>query len=335
MTRKEPAAALHRLVGILTNIQEAEQESDVKANERVEKAEDLNQKIHEALSSWFQKVEFQQYKNEYFHRIHLLVSEFWNDPILADTVQRFLNLLMQNRLFEPVHFLVQRMWNAVGFKPLDWVQQLFERGDGDAKSNTFRLVLHAAQQELARSLWEYLDEIITWLPERNLPSDKFSRTNEYALGFLFQFVFNTNEQTKGGNGEQSTLLAPLFTSEDGGCALWEKLLGWIYHPGIAPALHKIKGEEVYKTPGPMRAFVLDTWFWQLHGSEEEISGRTVIVLNQMFTALGKVTNLRDYRDTLLFLRIRADNYRENRSERDRYYALRYFIQLFIDKNPFP
>jgi hypothetical protein len=214
------------------------------------------------------------------------------------------------------------------------VQQLLERGDEDAKSNTFRLVLHAAQQELARSLWEYLDEITTWLPTRDIPNEKFSRTNEYGLAFLFQFVLNTAEQTDGGQPQESVLLAPLFTDEDGGVIRWEKLLNWLYHPGIAPALYKIKDEEVYKIPGPARAFVLDTWFWQLHGSETEISGQTEAIINQMFVVLGKVTSLRDYRDTLQFLRIRADNYREVRSQRERYYGLRYFIQLFIDKNPF-
>jgi hypothetical protein len=337
MARQEPSAALDRLAGVSFNIQRAEQEGDAAAAERVEKAkDDINLRIQEIFTSILQKAEFQQHKNEYFRRIYLLVAEFWNDPDgqLKETVNQFLNLLLQNRLFEAAHFLVHRLWSAIDFKPLYWVQQLLERGDSDAKSNTFRLLLHATEQELARPLWEYIEEVATWLPSRDITSDNFSRSHEYALAFLFQLVFDTTEKTKGGKAQESSLLAPILTDEDSGLERWGKLLSWLFHPGLAPALFSIKPEKVYRTPGPVRAFVLDTWFWQLHGSEEPLTGKLEAVFYEMFVTLGRVTTLQEYRDTLGFLRKRSDEYRESRSERERYYVLRYFIQLFIDKSPF-
>jgi hypothetical protein len=337
MARQEPATALQRLKTVLSIIREFEEDQDKQALIRLQNTNNDNEDdVKEAvLFSLFQKIKFQEHKNEYFHRIYLLLSEFWNDPVLIPSVKQFLDLLLRNRLFEPVYFLVHRLWNAKDFTPLEWIKQILERGDTDAKSNAFRLLLHASQQELSKSLWEYIDEINTWLPAKDVKVDNFSRTHEYALTFLFQFVFNTSGQIDRGCGNESSLLSPFFSDLDNGLERWTKILTWLYHPGLSHSLFKINREnEVFRVPGPVIAYVLDTWFWQLHGKEEPLSSKTEDIMEEFFKVISTVIALNAYRDTLRFLRIRAESYRDQRSERERYYVLRYFIQLFINKNPF-
>jgi hypothetical protein len=122
---------------------------------------------------------------------------------------------------------------------------------------------------------------------------------------------------------------------DNGLERWTKILTWLYHPGLSHSLFKINREnEVFRVPGPVIAYVLDTWFWQLHGKEEPLSSKTEDIMEEFFKVISTVIALNAYRDTLRFLRIRAESYRDQRSERERYYVLRYFIQLFINKNPF-
>ncbi|MCB9353552.1 MAG: hypothetical protein R2791_12505 [Saprospiraceae bacterium] len=330
MARQEPSRALSRLTDISFNIHRAEKRSDLEAEQQWRNASDLNE-IFQLLE---QKGEFQRLKYLFYHRIYLLVSEFWVDSELREVSEKFFEWLLRQGSFEPMYFLSKQLWDTQDFKPLYWVRQLIERGDETAKNSAFRLLVNKLSQETSGYLWEYMKELYTGLPDTKLTTSQYSRFNEYTLAFLIHFVANTANESKPATAKGLPLLAPLFYKNGEENEYWKKLLSWLFHPGIGTAMVRVNRDYQFQNPNQLRAWVLGEWFWLIHGSEEPLSGDAEWVIHNMIDTMPQVTSLKDYRLVLEPLREQARDYRERREDRPRTYALQYFIQLLRDLNPF-
>jgi hypothetical protein len=195
-----------------------------------------------------------------FSRISSLIAQMLDYPQLQSVVNRFLEKLMSVSRFDAVLEIVRRLRSAPKFEQLYWVRQLLDRGNEEIRSEAYSLLYSQLKQSPYR-IYDLLEIIKAWLPERDRPREKYSASNERALWILLEYCLETtlalNPKYYGCWPSKYPLFASFPSADDN----LETLISWLFHPG----LQKIN-EEIRVIP--LISSLLAKWFTILEPEEK-------------------------------------------------------------------
>lgn len=200
-----------------------------------------------------------------FVRFSNLIREMLNYLHLQETVNKFLEDLINTRHHDVVLEIAKRLRFAPRFDSLYWIQQLLERGNEEemhTKTKAYTSLLGLARQSGFR-IYELLEKIKMWLPATDCDPGTYSQSNRYALKFIIEYCSQLKIALEHYNEWYSNY--PLFGALQKNDDLTETklnvLTSWILHPGI---------KYVYGDANIIIADLIEEWFIILHGFKKDI-----------------------------------------------------------------
>ncbi|MEK8016132.1 MAG: hypothetical protein VSS75_004630 [Candidatus Parabeggiatoa sp.] len=239
--------------------------SDVKKEEI-----DLKEKIN------IQNV--QQYLEKIIFRLSELIYKILKYPQLQNMIQDFLHELMREKHHDIVLVIilgiVEKLQYTSEFDGMSWIRQLLdtEESPKEVKEKAYNTLLEQANQSGLR-VYELLDTLKKWLPERNLKDEQFSFSNKYALKFIIDYARNTvshfQEVDYGTWPSKYPLFANLEENQD--FTKIDLLISWFFHPKMQYALNELEDDFLKSLKkndislNILLAFLIQMWFKILYG----------------------------------------------------------------------
>ncbi|HIE01358.1 MAG TPA: hypothetical protein EYP59_13880 [Thiotrichaceae bacterium] len=182
-------------------------------------------------------------------RLSELIREMLNYTQLQEMVKNFLDNLIKKQDYATVLMIVlgivKQLRFASQFDGMYWIKQLLDRGDQKAKNEVYNTLLEQAKKSGLR-VYELLDTLKTWLPDRGLEHEKYSLSNEYALKLIIDYAMTAINNFKAVDYGVWPSKYPLFANlnDDNELAQIDLLVSWFFHPGMEYALKHL-GEKTY------------------------------------------------------------------------------------------
>ncbi|RKZ51812.1 MAG: hypothetical protein DRR16_07285 [Candidatus Parabeggiatoa sp. nov. 3] len=182
-------------------------------------------------------------------RLSKLIREMLNYTQLQEMVKNFLDNLIRKQDYATVLMIVlgivKQLRFASQFDGMYWIKQLLDRGDQKAKNEVYNTLLEQAKKSGLR-VYELLDTLKTWLPDRGLEHEKYSLSNEYALKLIIDYAMTAINNFKAVDYGVWPSKYPLFANlnDDNELAQIDLLVSWVFHPGMEYALKHL-GEKTY------------------------------------------------------------------------------------------
>ncbi|MDJ0902167.1 MAG: cell envelope integrity protein TolA [Xenococcus sp. MO_188.B8] len=257
-----------------------------------------------------------QRKQFVFLRLSSLISKMLEYSHLQDEVESFLDWAIQNKYQDAVLEIVKPLRSAHNFNQLYWLKQLLDRGNAEIRYKTY-LFLSTRLDQSYSQIYNLLQSIKAWLPEPNLPLNRYSPSNEYALRLIFEYSVGKMSEFKTEDyGDLSKY--PLFRQLQNNSVdeRLQLLVDWIFHPGLKYLID----QDI----SPIQAIgsLLSDWFtilWGL-GKQEPDSENIEIIDNLIGKVIAKTDRNQqreliqfwnDFTDYLLY---DAESYREDNEE---------------------
>ncbi|MCL1469127.1 hypothetical protein [Argonema antarcticum] len=201
-----------------------------------------------------------------FNRVSSLIVEMLDYSQLQDVVKNFFEKLMLVKRYDAVLGIVKRLRSAPQFDELYWIKQLLDRGDEKIRSDAYKF-LYSQLEQNSSCIYELLDTIKAWLPERDRTPKTYSQSNQYALRLLVEYCSETirdlDFKDYGCWPSKYPLFAPLHGSSIE--SKLETLVTWIFHPGLNYILKYIFDTNTTQFIG----FLVAEWFTILWGLEKK------------------------------------------------------------------
>ena len=170
-----------------------------------------------------------------FSRISSLIAGMLSYPQLQDIVKSFLDRLMSVQRFDAVMEIVKLLKTAPKFQQLYWVKQLLARGNDPIRNEAYGFLF----KELKFSktpIYELLEIIKQWLPDRDTDPQKYTPLNQRALWLLLDYCLEStatlNINSYGRWPSEYRLFQPLESTLSEFSENLEILVLWLFHPGI-------------------------------------------------------------------------------------------------------
>ena len=230
---------------------------------------DENELLEQIL---IQLVEKEQISRLVFDRLANLLREMLSQIRLKEMVENFLEQLIslgQHAItLRLVLELTQRLRFAPHFDQLHWIKQLINRGNEETRKRAYDALRREAKQNNLR-IYDFLDEIKTWLPEHDRPIDRYSMSNGYALQFLIDYSYFTITNLDRDHYGLWPSKYPLFANLDEK-SVTEKmgvLIDWLFHPGM----RYIENEELEINVSLLIGNIFANWFFILKGPNKDFA----------------------------------------------------------------
>jgi hypothetical protein len=184
-------------------------------------------------------------------RLSELIREMLNYPQLQEMVKNFLENLMREQDYGAVLMIVlgivKQLRFASQFDGMYWIKQLLERGDQKAKNEAYKTLLEQAKQSGLR-VYELLETLKAWLPDRDIDHDKYSLSNQCALKLVIDYAMTTINHFKVAHYGVWPSKYPLFANlkDQNELAQIDSLISWVFHPGMGYVLENLRvGDDTY------------------------------------------------------------------------------------------
>jgi hypothetical protein len=233
---------------------------------------------------------------------------------LKDVVKNFLNDLFANEGHDAVLHIALNVGKGMLFAPqfdfdlFYWLRRLLDQGPGDINEETYESLRKIAF-ERSFQVYDILETVSSWLPEKDQELESLSPSNRCALLFIVDYTSNTLEQAKTkykekfyGQGLTTyPLFMPLKENKNSREDKLKKIVDWLLHPLIESVLNNEKqvdpndDDDIDFDINRYTAAVLEEWAMALLGFDNEKSNPADsqaeeilhILLSQVIITLSK------------------------------------------------
>ncbi|RKZ39924.1 MAG: hypothetical protein DRQ49_09960 [Gammaproteobacteria bacterium] len=228
-------------------------------------------------------------------------------------IQDFLHELMRGKhqdvVLAIVLNVVEQLQSASQFDGMYWIKELLDNKKGipEVKQRACNTLFEQAIQSGLR-VYELLDTLKTWLPDRDLKHDKYSFSHKCALKFIIDYAMTTIKNFKAADYGVWPSKYPLFANLKGNeLTPIDLLIFWVFHPGMTYALEQL-GDKTYhqlsdqlsqlkelddstnathvkivndvKAINIILADLVEMWFKMLHGFETKSTHPEVLPISE-------------------------------------------------------
>ena len=185
----------------------------------------------------------------------------------SQLVQNWLGDLMRHKGHRPALKLAANLRYAEGFDYLFWLKRFSDESPNDVRNVAYSALYRHARQSSIR-IWSFLDELKSWLPERDRPATMLSNSGNFALQLIVEYAIDTAVAVPPDQYGQWPSHYPLFRGLAADAERAEErldlLVDWLLHPAI-PLIFRRYGDELAWT---FRMLLLELWTRLLLGLEE-------------------------------------------------------------------
>jgi hypothetical protein len=266
------------------------------ANWEIDETIDIEKNIQNLLA----ELEAEQKREIVFARISFLIYEMLEHPQLKEATDKFIERLIAAQRYDAVIVIIKHLYDVPEFNRLYWVKQLLDRGNGQTRSDAYKLIYNWLKQS-GSQIYNFLESIKTWLPDSNRSSDNYSYANEYALQLLIEYCLETtkkfDEKYYGYWPSKYQLLTYLQDSEVD--HKLEILISWLFHPDDQGGLALKHLVDKNIDPIQIIAGLIAEWFTILYGLEKKEPNPEAYALgNKILQQVILVTNLSQQKDLI-------------------------------------
>lgn len=251
-----------------------------------------------------------------FLRLSSLISKMLEHPHLQDEVESFFDWAIQNKFQDAVLEIIKPLQSAQNFNQLYWLKQLLDRGNAEIRYKTYIFLSTRLDQSYSQ-IYNLLQSIKAWLPEPNLPLNRYSPSNEYALRLIFEYSVGKMSEFKPedyGDLSKYPLFRPL--QQNSVDERLQLLVDWIFHPGLKYLID----QDI----SPIQAIgsLLSDWFTILWGlGKQEPDLKNIEIIDKLIGKVIAKTDRNQQRELIQFwndftdyLLYDAESYREDNEE---------------------
>ncbi|MET0645719.1 MAG: hypothetical protein ABW208_03805 [Pyrinomonadaceae bacterium] len=188
-----------------------------------------------------------------------LVRRMLEHTHLEKTINDLFARLMASSQHEAVLEIVRRLQTTQQFE-LRWVRQLFDQGGETIQFRTYSALYERVRQRDA-GIYEVLQVLESWLPEREREPYFYSPSNQYAMRLIFEYSLLTTAEFDskfyGSWPCRYPLLAtPGLDTAEGARATntnLSLLTNWLFHPGLSEVVTDDTDENINVSLGALLA----------------------------------------------------------------------------------
>lgn len=185
-----------------------------------------------------------------------------------DLVQSWLGHLIARRGHLPALQLIMHLRYAEGFDYLFWLKRLSDESPDDVRNAAYSALYRHARQSSVR-IWDFLEELETWLPEPDKPEGALSNSNNFALQLIIEYAVDTAEMVPPSEYGAWPSRYPLFRglAQEPASAdeRLSSLVAWLFHRGIRTVFRENADDLAWL----VRARLLELWSCLLLGLDGE------------------------------------------------------------------
>jgi hypothetical protein len=268
----------------------------------------------------FKKLRADGFRGLAYFRLYQLIGEFLSNN-LNKIVEEYINYLFEETQHDIVLSIIIHLRNTPSFNKFYWIKQMFDRGQAEEKTKTYKLVVELASKAILGQVPEYLQEVKKWLPETERLPENYSRSNIFALAFIIDYSVKTINEFPNEEYGQWTPSYPLFSvmseeelkSTEG----WNNLMTWL----LDTRIHRGSSEWITinypatdNDQNAIIAIILEWWYSILHGWEDSVNSDNNKAIYAMINSIRQIAGEKRLKNIMLHLGLLTDNYLEKFTE---------------------
>lgn len=197
-----------------------------------------------------ERIRGEKIKRLVFARLSDLIRHMLNYAQLQEAIEDFLRDLISTKHHDVVLEIVLEIARRLRFVPqfdaLGWLKRLLDQGNAEIRDKTY-LSLHEQAKQCGPRVYELLEAVKTWVPERDRKFEEYSPSNRYALQFIIEYCSNTTSALDpkyyGAWPSKYPLFATLEGTEDSAKDRFRDMADWLFHPGMKSWINDNLGDK--------------------------------------------------------------------------------------------
>jgi hypothetical protein len=196
-----------------------------------------------AIWQFLENSENEVIQKHFYTQVSRLIREMLNHRQLKEVVKNFLNDLFANKGHDAVLHIALNVGKPLLFVPrfdfdlFYWLKRLLDQGPDEIKYETYESLIQIAM-ERSLHIYDIMDVIRTWLPDKKKKPDSISHSSKYALLFIVNYCSETLDQAQKKYKEKlygqglSTypLFIPLKKDNSSREERLKNIVNWLLHP---------------------------------------------------------------------------------------------------------
>lgn len=223
-----------------------------------------------------------------------VMLEMSNHDYLQSEVKQLFHYLVNKKQHEIALLIVLKLRYSPNVDKIQWLRQLIDNGAAETKEDAFLYLVGLADS--SNKLMEYLEQINTWLPAKDLEPKYHSDANKYGLKFMLGLCnYNYNYLNPNHFGQYPSkhgLLRALQLEEDNYAQNIEMVADWLFYPNVEYAWRPVNTSQ----PNILQVIrgryfisisnLLENWYAVLHGlSPEPKSSENLKLFDDLLQAI--------------------------------------------------
>lgn len=195
---------------------------------------DINDNLNllQKIQKYLNQIEAASNREIVFKRISGLLYFMLGNTSLQATVKKFINELMSNKRYDAVTFIIDELDHVNEFDSLYWIKRILDSsGDQKAVSKAYRSLYRKLKSSGFR-LYEILEELYLWLPDKGLPASRYSPSSIASISILVDYcsgtIANFSEDDYGSYPSRYRLFQP-FTRGQADEKI-KIIISYLFHP---------------------------------------------------------------------------------------------------------
>ncbi|MGD2086959.1 MAG: hypothetical protein PVH61_12320 [Candidatus Aminicenantes bacterium] len=182
-------------------------------------------------------------QKHFYTQVSRLIREMLNHPPLKEVVKSFLNDLFANQGHDAVLHIALNVGKPLLFNTnfdfdlFYWLKRLLDEGPEEIKSETYEVLMQIAM-ERSLHIYDIMDVIRTWLPDKEKKPDSISHSSKYAVLFIVNYCSETLDQAQkkykeklwGQGLSKYPLFIPLKNDNASREERLKNVVNWLLHP---------------------------------------------------------------------------------------------------------
>jgi len=217
--------------------------------------------------------------SSFLRRLSDVIREMLRYQSLVPVVDRFLQQLLgghdhdHDAVLDIVIHVARNLRFVKGFDSLRWLHRLLKEGKEPVRNRTFLVLFKLASVSGGR-IYEVLEGIYQWLPEKDRDPKRYNISHMLALQFIMFFstkmASNYDEDDHGTWPSKYILFEPFARDPTAIPAKIDMLIRWLFHPGqfliLDHGFDDANIRDVTATHYQDIADLIEMWAWILEGA---------------------------------------------------------------------
>jgi hypothetical protein len=243
-----------------------------------------------AIWQFLENSDNEDIQKHFYTQVSRLIREMLNHQPLKEVVKNFLNDLLANQGHDAVLHIALNVGKPLLFVPrfdfdlFYWLKRLLDDGPGEIKYQTYGSLLQLAM-ESSLHIYDIMDVIRTWLPDKEKKPDSLSHSSKYAVFFIVNYCSVTLDQAQkkykeelwGQGLSKYPLFIPLKKDNPSREEWLKNIVNWLLHPLVQDLVKDLvqkvlqdsddDGESIEFEINAYIADLLEEWALVLLGKE--------------------------------------------------------------------